>query len=330
MSIVLLLRCELRGPLRALCEQWLAGDDLFAVERAPLARFIGALRLIPTSERPIESQHAKTHKRGLGRHYHTEQFISFGLRVPEINERLDSAPGTLQSLAFFCQTASSAKDACRALGLSAHPAITQEYLVRNMFRHPIFAKVIYHGDPWTLYSAAPPPLDFDDDSDGPGDLDDGRGFGGAAHPLDGAPIDGALAPDGAGGASSQNVESASAAGGGCGHVQRGAAGGPSGAAGGDSSGGSGGGSGSGPSKSRLIMTLHHGAVELLHKYLVQYIQLRIVEYKGSYFSVPLHPQALATVKARMQPHLQVPGDLGEDISLATSSMHGLKIKADVV
>jgi hypothetical protein len=39
--------------------------------QASLAALVGSLRLIPTSERQMEAQHAKTHKRGLGRHNHT-------------------------------------------------------------------------------------------------------------------------------------------------------------------------------------------------------------------------------------------------------------------
>jgi hypothetical protein len=242
---------------------------------------------------------------------------------------LDKVPRTLQSLALFCKVANNAQSACHAVGLSLHPAIA-EHQRAVMHRHPIFAKVIYHADSWTLYSAGVPELDFNDGDDDPGVLVGGDGVVGAAHPLQDAPVDGALAPDGAGGANSQHCDGPSAAGRGGGQVQHGVDEGPGDDAGGDSSAGSGGGSGSGSIKARLIMTLHNGAHDLLHKYLVQFIQLCIGEHKGSYFSVPLHPQALATVKARMQPHLQAPADLGEDISLATSSRLGLHINSDVV
>ena len=69
---------KLRGEFRPECGLYLNGADLGSPDVKIWACLIGALRLFPTSERPIEVQHAKIQKRGLGRHCHTEQFMSFG------------------------------------------------------------------------------------------------------------------------------------------------------------------------------------------------------------------------------------------------------------
>ena len=55
-----------------------------------LCGYIGKLRIIRTSERPGEEQHAKVHKRGMGRHFHTDQFMSYWLRSPEIAAEINA------------------------------------------------------------------------------------------------------------------------------------------------------------------------------------------------------------------------------------------------
>ena len=160
----------MRGELREQCELWLAGTELFSPDLIDLARFLGKLAFIPTSERQIEAQHAKTHKRGLGRHNHGEVFQSYGLRIPELTKALDSSPSLFGDFCRWCSVSSNAKKACDAVGLGDHPAIEECHQDRNMFRSPIFGKVVYHADGYSLYRATPfqaqlGPGDDDDDGD---------------------------------------------------------------------------------------------------------------------------------------------------------------------
>ena len=78
----------------------LAGEDQFAAEQVEFAIEVSKLRFIPTCEYQAEGQHAKTHKRGLGRHNHTEQYQSYGLRLPELARALDSRPEVMHELAY--------------------------------------------------------------------------------------------------------------------------------------------------------------------------------------------------------------------------------------
>ncbi len=110
------LRCQLREELRPYCERFLDGADILAPDMVPLATFVGGLRLIPTSERPIEAQHAKTHKRGLGRHSHTEQYISYGLRSPELVAQLNAQESFVKVLAYLCKVSLNAYSSCPAVG----------------------------------------------------------------------------------------------------------------------------------------------------------------------------------------------------------------------
>eukprot|EP00969_Alexandrium_andersonii_P037132 1627129-Alexandrium_andersonii.AAC.1 len=103
------LRRDFQAKFHGQCQRWLSGESLFHPDLAGLASFISSLRLIPISERPVEAQHAKTHKRGAGRHNHTEHYVSYGLRVPELSQDLEASPSLLPRLAFCCRAASNAK-----------------------------------------------------------------------------------------------------------------------------------------------------------------------------------------------------------------------------
>jgi len=190
------LRRRLRGELRQECERFAAGADWSDGQLQGLAIVAGALRLVPTSERPIEAQHAKTHKRGLGKHHHTEAFMSFGLRVPELVAAMEKDPAVMREMAYISQVLPNARDACTAVGMRLHPSVLSS--ATNKIRHPMFSKVIYHADSYSLYHAAPPDVQAGGDdggSDSDSDHDD-RPDGNDGHVEeedhgDGGPVDGA-------------------------------------------------------------------------------------------------------------------------------------------
>ena len=132
----------LRGPLRQQCLAWLTGADIFSDELVDLCTFVGEMRFIPTSERPIEGQHAKTHKQGLGRPNHSEHYQSYHLRAPELARDLEALPENLKRFAAFAQCARNHRCACRAVGLLNHPAITQRaHAPKSLKRDPLLSQV---------------------------------------------------------------------------------------------------------------------------------------------------------------------------------------------
>ena len=106
----------LRGPLRQQCLAWLTGADIFSDELVDLCTFVGEMRFIPTRERPIEGQHAKTHKQGFGRPNHSEHYQSYHLRAPELARDMEALPENLKRFAAFAQCARNHRCACRAVG----------------------------------------------------------------------------------------------------------------------------------------------------------------------------------------------------------------------
>ena len=138
------LRQRLRGELRPQCEQWLGSEGseaLFQPALKELVRLVSALRFIPTSERPIEAQHAKTHKRGLGHHHHSEAYMSQYLRKAEVVDMLEKRPESLKNLAFFCTVGRNATRSRAALGLSHHQSILAATSEKRMDRGPSYSKV---------------------------------------------------------------------------------------------------------------------------------------------------------------------------------------------
>lgn len=106
---------RLRGELLDKCRLFLKGAMFDSFDVRDLAELIGAMRMIPTSERPIGGQHAKTHKRGMGRQRHTEAFVSYGLRSPELRDFVENRGG-LHEAAHYLKIVSNPKRACEASG----------------------------------------------------------------------------------------------------------------------------------------------------------------------------------------------------------------------
>ena len=70
---------------------------------------------------------------------------------------LERTPAAVQRLGLYAQVASNHRKAVIALGLQHHHVLSKGG-VSLQCRHPVYAKVIYHSDSWTLYGQAPPTL----------------------------------------------------------------------------------------------------------------------------------------------------------------------------
>jgi len=157
----------LRGELRPQCRLFINGAEWGDPELRPLARLVGGLRMIPTTERPVEGQHAKIKKHGGFWPTHSEPFMSFKIRHRELAKAITNDPVFLASFAYLFGVVSNPGIATDALGLTYHPEIIRaasERVSRRFDRHLVHTKVIYHSDSMTLYSAAPE-LDSGDSSD---------------------------------------------------------------------------------------------------------------------------------------------------------------------
>ena len=335
-----LLRRELRSDHRDAAEGYLAGGDLVDAGMEELCGYIGKLRIIRTNERPGEEQHAKVHKKGMGRHYHTEQFMSYGLRSPEIAAEINASPDTVSELAFFTELACNPQKAAAALGITGHPAVTavesQVDRRSRRSRDPIFGKVIYHTDPYTLYSAAAPLLEFGDDDDD--DPDSCAPDKAGDTPGDVAYVGPHVAgPSGCGG----GVCAAGGSSGGSGHSHavgslstsggssaKGAGQGPSGnpsgccgATGGADAPSGSGGSGQAPAGKppRTILERHHACLDMIKKYLVAFLLLRMKEADGAYFSVKLAEGAVSTLEQKLLPEGAVETATATCLQLAVPS-----------
>ena len=296
-----------------------------------LAAVIGGLRCIPTSERPIEAVHAKIHHAGLGRHHHTEAFMSCVVRSPEQVARLEACRCELSHIAYLCSIPTNAQKACEAVGLLGHPAVVERLQQQLPTKHcrahrdPIFGKVIYHGDAHSLYKAAPPEVEFYDDDD------DDRHEDSGDH-MRGAPVDGSGSGHGGAHGSSEHGHSsgsgAGASSGSSGLAPAGPTTGHGTSAGGsgncEDQGGDDGGGGKGQlSKQRSILVRHHSSLELIKKYLMKHLHVRLKEERASYFSLKFSEGAITSLEAKLTPQNQGAGkDANRQIDLMTLATPG--------
>lgn len=147
------------GPLRQACQRWIGGESLSAGNMKELRKFVATMRFVPTSERAIEGQHAKVHRQGLGRPNHTEHFQSYFVRSNEMAQALENGDLSLESFAWYCQIARNSFEACQSVGLAGHPSLGT-VPARRRHQSQLHAKVIYHADPYTLYTAAAPDVEM--------------------------------------------------------------------------------------------------------------------------------------------------------------------------
>ena len=174
-----------REPLYSLCLLWFSGISLYAEDGSfkpefyDLAVWIAELRFALSSDRPQEGEHARAARVLRSAPNTTEQYISFFSRIEEMQRNIDSDPTAMVSMAHCLQVCSNARQCCFALGLGQHPQVLQHLvdgkLEGNFFvRSSVYSKIIYHADPYTMYTAAAPKLEYRDDADADGDGQVGR------------------------------------------------------------------------------------------------------------------------------------------------------------
>ena len=83
---------------------------------------------------------------------HSCPYVSLGRRIKSIEKLLVDDPEQLRDLAAFADLVNTPAKALKALDFHRHPATSR---IRTG-RDPLHAKIIYHADPWTLYSSTPP------------------------------------------------------------------------------------------------------------------------------------------------------------------------------
>ena len=108
-------------PLKGQAERWMATKTI-AAEDTDLKAFIGECRFVWLAERPVEGQHAKTHKRVLSARHHSEAYVSIGLRACELRERLKDQQFILQMCDAMRKTRTP-RLATLALGFKEHPTL---------------------------------------------------------------------------------------------------------------------------------------------------------------------------------------------------------------
>lgn len=140
---------HLRTTLRPDAKTWLDGGN--ASEQ--LIFFIAKLRWAIGSDRPGEPLLAQLHKRALGKSCHSEAYQSFGLRLANITDLIDSPSGL----------------ATRAISLERHPVLCQlrpHAKTKHWSINKQRGKVISHVDWYSLYSMVRAIVDFVDDKRG--------------------------------------------------------------------------------------------------------------------------------------------------------------------
>ena len=171
-----------REPLRSQLHAWFLEGGLEGWHPvnpdqrfADLHSLFAELRLVPTSERHLESPHAKTQKSSKHAPCHTEAYMSLLHRWPEIEQALATRPEMVKDLAADLQCAQNPRNALHVLGMGSHPLVQQLKHTRDK----LCTRIVYNSDSWCLYTHEPPHVDTDSD------LDDGGGPGGPGGPVGG-------------------------------------------------------------------------------------------------------------------------------------------------
>lgn len=126
------------------------GEDLRLLDN--LDFFISSFRFAWGTERKVEGGHAQVNMYAGGRRNRTEATDSLALRLSEIKRVLVSADVT--SFLDCVQVARNPQKLAAKLGLARHPSCS----FAKSGWDPIFRKIVYHVDPFSLYSASRPDL----------------------------------------------------------------------------------------------------------------------------------------------------------------------------
>lgn len=126
------------------------GEDLRLLDN--LDFFISSFRFAWGTERKVEGGHAQVNMYAGGRRNRTEATDSLALRLFEIKRVLVSADVT--SFLECVQVARNPQKLVAKLGLARHPSCS----FAKSGWDPIFRKIVYHADPFSLYNASRPEL----------------------------------------------------------------------------------------------------------------------------------------------------------------------------
>ena len=107
--------------------------------------FIAQFLFAPSAERKGEGQHAKVKKRGRGAPRHGPAYVSIGLRLPSIEQRISNDPKFIQHLADLLP--SNPKKAVEFIGYERHPCVRKQGM---SFRDPKYESIVYRADAFTL------------------------------------------------------------------------------------------------------------------------------------------------------------------------------------
>ena len=146
------------GPIRELAMKVIDGDVAKLKERNALNDLRGSLRAMSFSEFAGEGEHARTHHTGLGRHQHSEAYISFEQRYRTIEEQCSGR----SAVARFAKAAGLVDNTVKALdvlGLSQHSSLDGDFKALSRGRQDSRRRsIVYHADAYTMYSSKAPEL----------------------------------------------------------------------------------------------------------------------------------------------------------------------------
>jgi hypothetical protein len=144
---------QLQSP--PLCEEakeYIDGEELHFFEHLPV--FVVGFKFGWASERAVEGGHAHVNLRAASNRYRTEAYDSLVLRLPVFQKRCEDDPSLMASLADCLMKGRSPAKVVSALHLQNHPSCR---LAKSAW-DPIYRKIVYHSDPYSLHSAPRPPL----------------------------------------------------------------------------------------------------------------------------------------------------------------------------
>ena len=133
---------------------YIQGEEL---QNLPMLQmYIAELRFAFSAERYVEGGHAVVYKHGGHARNRCESYDSLHLRVCEIERCMDSDPNFLIELADILLEARSPEKLTAMLGLGSHPSAR----LSKSGWDPIWRKIVYRADPFSMYKAPRPQVDI--------------------------------------------------------------------------------------------------------------------------------------------------------------------------
>ena len=134
------------------------------VDTREFEAFCAEVRFTPTSDRQVEGDHARFHRRGGSAPRHTPHYLSLARRSGEMNELLLRCPEALPRLGSFLEKYPTALQICMALGISEESkAIVHLKAVRGsttrLSRCGAYYSIPYLADAYSLFHMAAPKIE---------------------------------------------------------------------------------------------------------------------------------------------------------------------------